>query len=546
MSHILRATLVASLVTLGLLRPAASATFVVDRLADEPSASTCDPGVAFDCSLRGATTASNANPGKDTIIAPAGTYSLTSGLGQLVLSDDVEILGAEGTLSIIQQEYGSSGVILITASDVLLSNLVIAGGEPPQNHSGAGIEHRDGGRLELRDCRVSDNKLSEASGGGIHSTGGTVVLVDSEVSMNLNPDFNSGTGIYINDGELSLLRSTVKDNIGGSGTGGGIAAVLSQVVVRDSLIDANENSASWGAGIHMSGGSLTVIDSDITRNKALGDGRGGGIYLRNGATLTMTRSLMEGNSAGTNGGAIWNDGTVEILQSTIGGNRAGAYTTGHGGGIYGETGSNTTIVESLFVDNEAVGEGAGLLVWTGASATVTNSTFSGNTAGTFGGGIENNGVLHLASSTLTGNSAGTQGDAIDYSSGTTHLKNSLIDGTCGGFLPTVNSQGGNLESPGDTCLLDAPSDQVDVTSQDLALDELDSNGGPTFTHALMAGSVAIDGGVTSCPPMDQRGYIRQDTTCDVGAFEFGASMPGLPFTDGFESGDTSAWSMKVN
>ena len=43
---------------------------------------------------------------------------------------------------------------------------------------------------------------------------------------------------------------------------------------------------------------------------------------------------------------------------------------------------------------------------------------------------------------------------------------------------------------------------------------------------------------------DQRLASRDDGSCDSGSFEFGA-VPGEIFTDGFESGDTSAWSSQV-
>ena len=52
------------------------------------------------------------------------------------------------------------------------------------------------------------------------------------------------------------------------------------------------------------------------------------------------------------------------------------------------------------------------------------------------------------------------------------------------------------------------------------LGPLADNGGPTLTHALLAGSPAIDAADTAvCPATDQRGVAR-DAACDVGAFEF--------------------------
>ena len=56
----------------------------------------------------------------------------------------------------------------------------------------------------------------------------------------------------------------------------------------------------------------------------------------------------------------------------------------------------------------------------------------------------------------------------------------------------ATSQGGNIESLGDTCGFTDPTDLVNVTAADLNLGPLADNGGPTMTHALLPGSVAID------------------------------------------------------
>jgi hypothetical protein len=66
-----------------------------------------------------------------------------------------------------------------------------------------------------------------------------------------------------------------------------------------------------------------------------------------------------------------------------------------------------------------------------------------------------------------------------------------------------------------------------VTAAALNLGPLQDNGGPTMTHALLPGSVAIDHVPASMcldengDPLttDQRGFPRDDSMCDVGAFE---------------------------
>ncbi len=88
------------------------------------------------------------------------------------------------------------------------------------------------------------------------------------------------------------------------------------------------------------------------------------------------------------------------------------------------------------------------------------------------------------------------------------------------FLSALFSLGNNLDGDG-TCNL-APG-LGDLVSTDPRLGPLADNGGPTETHALLAGSPAIDAGSDDCPPpaTDQRGVARPDgAACDIGAFEW--------------------------
>jgi hypothetical protein len=217
-------------------------------------------------------------------------------------------------------------------------------------------------------------------------------------------------------------------------------------------------------------------------------GEGGGIS--NGGTLTLTHSTVSGNFSDV--GGISNGGTLTLTHSTVSGNRGG-----YGGGIFNY-----------------------------GTLTLTNSTLSGNTA-VFGGAIfiggGTGGTATLTNCTVSGNSAE---DGGAFWGGTVTLTNTLVDGECGG----ATSGGGNLESPRDTCGFDQPTDQVNISAEDLKLGPLADNGGPTMTHALGTGSVAIDqipeGDCVDADgqPLttDQRGEPRPETggtLCDVGAFE---------------------------
>jgi hypothetical protein len=170
----------------------------------------------------------------------------------------------------------------------------------------------------------------------------------------------------------------------------------------------------------------------------------------------------------------------------------------------------------------------------GGTLTLTNSTVSGNNATQSGGGIVNFGTLILTNGTVAYNSAGRWAGGISNGAGgSTDLTNTIIGGNtatsspdCGHpFGIPITSLGFNLISDGSGCDLTVVSgDQVGTTATpiDPLLSPLQDNGGLTQTHALLAGSPAIDAASGDCPPpaTDQRGVARpQGAKCDIGAFE---------------------------
>src|SRR5262245_53045790 len=142
--------------------------------------------------------------------------------------------------------------------------------------------------------------------------------------------------------------------------------------------------------------------------------------------------------------------------------------------------------------------------------TVVNSTLSGNSS-TEGGGILNiSGALTFFNSTLIGNSDDFFGCIVNVGNspsltiGSTILDNSnTIAEIAGG---TVTSLGFNLCSHSGDGVLDQPTDQINTNP---LLGPLQDNGGPTFSHAPLPGSPAIDQGKNlSGSATDQRGGAR--------------------------------------
>jgi hypothetical protein len=234
-------------------------------------------------------------------------------------------------------------------------------------------------------------------------------------------------------------------------------------------------------------------------------------------------TVRNGNpGAGSLGGGIYNRGTLTLNNSTVSGNTADL-----GGGIFNISSGTLTLTNSTVGPNNTAIAGGGIR--NSGTLTLTNSTISGNTApAESGGGISNNGTLTLNSSTISRNTATWGGGIFNTAAGTATLRNTIVAAQAGGTDcwtagPPFTSNGYNLDSDG-TCGLIQATDQPNTNPN---LGPLADNGGPTRTHALLAGSPAIDTGDPACPATDQRGVSRpQDgdgdtvAACDTGAYEF--------------------------
>ena len=389
--------------------------------------------------------------------------------------------------------------------------------------------------VEMIGLRVANGRETDEHGGGIRNAG-TLTLSNSSVSGSsaggdsgcrtddLASLCSEGGGIW-SEGTLTLMESTISDN--SAHFGGGIANREGSLTVIDSAIVMNSADGcavgavlcSGGGGVWNSG-MLTMENSSVTGSSS---DWGGGIFNRGVREPTIINSSVSGNSAGFDGGGLLNFETLTLIDSTVADNIAGQ----SGGGIANAAGT-LEVSNSTLSRNTAASAGGGIFNPVGAAADLENTTVSTNTADT-GGGVYTGGELLLVSSTIAANDAPTASAIYDPGApdpGPRSIANTLIEGDCAGT--PFDSDGYNIESPGNTCGFDQVTDQP--SQAQLNLGPLADNGGPTETHALLENSVAIDRiPDTECldesgEPLtaDQRGEPRPagaSSMCDVGAFE---------------------------
>jgi CSLREA domain-containing protein len=283
------------------------------------------------------------------------------------------------------------------------------------------------------------------------------------------------------------------------------------------------------------GGPLEIDGGGVITTS--GGGTTGVWWVWAGSELTL-QHLSVVNGYACVGGGIENNGSLTVIDSSISNNVSVENMFCQGGGIDNYEG--TLIVVNSTLSGNSAADNGGAIVNAGGKITVTNSTLSGNSA-YWGGAIWNAGfTLTITNSTLSGNSAISGGGIYNNYTLTainTIVANSISGGNCYGSI----IDGGHNISSDATCGFDLANGSLPNT--DPLLDSLQNNGGPTWTHALLWGSPAIDAGDDAqCPTTDQRGVSRPldgdgdgVAICDIGSFE-AAISPSLVIVTGHGEG----------
>jgi FG-GAP repeat/FG-GAP-like repeat len=313
-----------------------------------------------------------------------------------------------------------------------------------------------------------------------------------------------------NDGDYSAGDLSLREMIQLSSSGAAIsfAPELTGTIVLNSQLLINKN--------------LTINASGANRLNISGNNRSRIFEIASGNNVTLKgMTIRDGFLVNGSGGGIENLGNLTIVDSRITNNKAV-----YGGGIHSI--GSLTVRNSTIDNNIATYDGGGIYIDFGI-ANLDNLTISGNQANYGAGLYQSSGDITINHATITNNTATTAGSGVYQSRGSSPIKvknsiladNRTIANPIGDFFGSAWSLGNNLVGVADG----SGGFEIDLrgfyrTPLNLKLGLLQDNGGTTLTHALPAGSLAIDAASLDDMSTDQRGTAVQSGRRDIGAFEW--------------------------
>ena len=257
-------------------------------------------------------------------------------------------------------------------------------------------------------------------------------------------------------------------------------------IADDVIIDAM-NLGERVFDIRPGAGRVVTLNNLRITNGA--DLMGGGIYVSGISTLNLNDILFNSNNSVADGGGLYSTSTstINITSSSFISNTANA----NGGGVY-HSGGELNITNSTFYNNNALGAtGGGLVTFSGSDTNLTHVTF----------------VNNMASDSLNGHSY--------HNGGNLTVANTIAVDSCAGNAPSAEYT--SLESIASAMTCGYTNNEI---SGSIVTTPPNYYGGKTPSLKLDVGSAAL--GIASqvqCADVDQRGYARDDSMCDIGSYQ---------------------------
>ncbi len=484
-------------------------------------------------SLRSAIEAANAHKGADTIVVPAGTYTLSIAganedgdlTGDLDVSGPLTVKGSGAASTIVNGNH-LDRVFQVLSGKVSISGLTIEGGLVQGN--GGGLLN-SGGQVTLSKVTVSGNESDGAPATGVGlPLPGNAAAQPAATPIGVvgglgSPTPGEGGGIFNAAGSLTLINCTVGTNraVGAAGTNGaGGAAGVGASGTAASIAGQNGSGGNGGAGgqgsdgegggiFNASGASLTIEGSSISQNVAQGGAGGvggpggfgqggagfsnptpGGVAGRGGQGIGGNGGIG-GQGADGLGGGLFNAGTLTLkgAASSISANDALGGSGGNGGragnALGGAGGNGQQILTGEFGANggeaDAGKGGGGNAGGNGEGGGIFNSS-GGRITSTAGLAVQTNsavggqGGAGRIGGFATGGAGGSGGDAgqnVNQATG------GEADGGTGGFggFGGFGNGGGIDNAAGATLTLEAIKNAKNPASSAFTNNAADGGGG---------------------------------------------------------------------
>jgi len=327
-----------------------------------------------------------------------------------------------------------------------------------------------------------------STGAGNASTGDLDVTdTGDNVALTVNGVGASSTVINANHIDRAFAVDAPGDSLSISGV------TIENGAQPDTSPSDNSTAPGYGGAIY-NDGSLTVTNSTLEGNEAYYDG--GAIYSGSGATSTsISGSSTSGSEDLTEdaGGLFVDAGSMSISSSTFDSDTA---PDAYAGALYDDSTGAGTITGSTFENDSSYYSGAIYQAGTGSlsitSSNISDDSTQGGYDDAFGGAVDTHaGTLSITSSTLDNDSGGGGGALYLDSTGAATLTNDTFANDA-----SVYDYGGAIEDlgsatmTGDTFTGDTADDGAalyyDGTSQQLTNDTFDGNSGYYGAIVLVA------------------------------------------------------------
>ncbi|MFI5455528.1 MAG: beta strand repeat-containing protein, partial [Isosphaerales bacterium] len=305
----------------------------------------------------------------------------------------------------------------------------------------------------------------------------------------------------------------------------GVTASFSNLTITKGV------AVSEGGGLYNLG-TLSLTDCTISGNSAF---NGAGLY--NERTLNLYGCTVSNNTATANAGGLDNAGTATVTDCTFSHDSGGA----KGGGVDSSPNSKYPAILTLTgctVSGNSGGAGGGLFNY--GQATLTDCSLSGNTADE-GGGLWDGPPAQATATgcTFSGDSASGDGGGIFNDGGTLDLDRCTVSGGSAQF------EGGGLSNiSGTTQLLDST---VSGNTCSQSGGGVNNRGTATLTECTVSGNTASHGGgLYNVPPGSQATAFLTLIGCTVDANSTKYSGAGLlnfataSLTDSTVSGNSAS------